>query len=266
MNYVHGYSPRESERLQDQSRILENLLHDGTSFKSNEHVLEAGCGIGAQTRFLAKRNPNTIFTSVDISEDSLHQAMIMIEQDNISNVSLQKEDILELSFAEETFDHIFVCFVLEHLEEPKQALLELKRVLKTKGTLTVIEGDHGSCFWTPHSKEALAAWNALIQAQADLGHDSRIGRKLFPLLAGADFDIEYVEPRFVYADWSNPNLLDGVVNRIIVPMVHASEEQVLESKLLDKAIWENGLAELSNVGKIPEGTFFYTWFKGLAYK
>jgi len=266
MNYVHGYSPRESERLQDQSRILEDLLHNGTSYQKLEHVLEAGCGVGAQTRFLAKRNPRSIFTSVDISEDSLDQARNMIGQENITNVTFKQENILELSFADETFDHIFVCFVLEHLEEPEKALQELKRVLKTNGSITVIEGDHGSCFWTPLTKDALTAWNALIKAQADLGHDSLIGRRLYPLLAEANFQIEDVSPRFVYADWSNPDLLDGVVNRIIVPMVHASENQILASKIIDKDIWENGLAELSKVGIIPDGTFFYTWFKAVAYK
>ena len=34
-----------------------------------------------------------------------------------------------------------------------------------------------------------------------------------------DFNIKYVSPRWVYADSSNPELLDGVVNRIIVHMV-----------------------------------------------
>lgn len=266
MNYVHGYSARESERLQDQSRILEDLLHHGTVYNKSELVLEAGCGVGAQTKILAKRNPQTSFISVDISEDSLKQAEKMIEKEKYSNVILQQENIMNLSFENNSFDHIFVCFVLEHLLEPEEALLELKRVLKHNGSLTLIEGDHGSCFWTPESKDSLAAWRALIKAQASLGHDSLIGRRLHPLLAKTNFKIEDVSPRYVYADWSDPVLLDGVVNRIIVPMVHASENQILETKILDKDTWMNGLAELSEVGKIPAGTFFYTWFKGIAYK
>ena len=71
MSYVHGYSPRESERLQDQSMILEDLLHQGTEYHQDELILEAGCGIGAQTRILAKRHPLTSFVSTDISDESL---------------------------------------------------------------------------------------------------------------------------------------------------------------------------------------------------
>lgn len=246
--------------------ILENLLHQGTNYKKTEVVLEAGCGIGAQTKILAERNSETYFTSIDISEDSLHQAKMLINKGNISNVTFQKENIMALSFANESFDHIFVCFVLEHLREPDRALLELKRVLKPDGSITVIEGDHGSCFWTPESKDSLIAWNSLIEAQADLGHDSLIGRRLYPLLKEAGFKIEDISPRYVYADYSNPILLDGVVNRIIVPMVQSSGDQILKSSIIDKKVWDKGLRELSEVGTNPDGTFFYTWFKGLAHK
>jgi hypothetical protein len=40
----------------------------------------------------------------------------------------------------------------------------------------------------------------------------------------------------------------------------------LSNSWIDKDTWERGLELLSNVGKNPEGTFFYTWFKALAYK
>jgi len=266
MNYVHGYSSRESERLNDQSIILETLLHKGTNYQKNEIVLESGCGIGAQTKILAKRNPESKFFSVDIANQSLDQAKIMLQNEGISNVTIQKESVMELTFEDETFDHIFVCFVLEHLDEPVKALLELKRVLKQKGSITLIEGDHGSCFWSPETKESREAWQALIKAQSDLGHDSLIGRRLYPLLKEADFKIEDVSPRYVYADYLNPDLLNGVVNKIIVPMVKSSEQQILNDLILDEATWKKGIKELSNVGIDTTGTFFYTWFKALAYK
>ena len=48
--YVHGYDPRESRRLQDQASTLVQLLHSDTSYPAGSLVLEAGCGVGAQTR------------------------------------------------------------------------------------------------------------------------------------------------------------------------------------------------------------------------
>ena len=49
-----------------------------------------------------------------------------------------------MPFAPASFDHVFVCFVLEHLSRPAEALSSLKTVLKPGGSITVIEGDHGS--------------------------------------------------------------------------------------------------------------------------
>lgn len=266
MSYVHGYSARESERLQDQSNILEELLHNGTTFENGSVVLEAGCGIGAQTQILAKRSPGARFTSVDISEESLSEAQQLIKEEKLSNVFFQKEDILAMSFSDDTFDHIFICFVLEHLELPLVALKELKRVLKPNGSITVIEGDHGSCFWSPETRESKNIWSSLVKAQQDLGHDPIIGRKLYPLLEQSGYQVKNVLPKWIYADSSKPELLDGVVNRIIVPMVESAKEQVLRDGILQKDIWDKGLKDLSEVGVNSSGTFFYTWFKGVALK
>jgi SAM-dependent methyltransferase len=266
MAYVHGYSERETQRLYEQAEILEEILHTGTQFPAGAKVLESGCGVGAQTRLLVKRSPDAVFTCIDISEKSLASAQRLKEQGGFENVTFQKANIHTLDFADETFDHIFVCFVLEHLENPVDALTELKRVLKPAGTITVIEGDHGSCFWHPETQESVEAWNGLITAQRAQGHDPNIGRRLTPLLTEAGFELQTCEPAWLYADRLKPELRDGMVNHIIVPMVQSAETQILEDNLVLNDIYTKGIADLSRVDKIEEGTFFYTWFKAVAKK
>jgi cyclopropane fatty-acyl-phospholipid synthase-like methyltransferase len=53
--YVHGYHPQENERLQDQAGTLVDLLHADTAYPGGSTVLEAGCGVGAQTVTLARK-------------------------------------------------------------------------------------------------------------------------------------------------------------------------------------------------------------------
>ena len=72
--YVHGYDHRENMRLQDQASTLVELLHSDTSYPAGSRVLEAGCGVGAQTVTLASNSPNALITSVDISEVSVAEA------------------------------------------------------------------------------------------------------------------------------------------------------------------------------------------------
>jgi len=143
-SYVHRYDQRENSRLQDQAGTLVELLHSDTIYPEGDSVLEAGCGVGAQTVILATNSPKALITSIDVSETSVAEAREAVRTANISNVTLRQADIFHLPFPPESFDHVFVCFVLEHLAQPVEALQALQRVLKPGGAITAIEGDHGS--------------------------------------------------------------------------------------------------------------------------
>ena len=152
--------------------------------------------MGAQTRILARRSPGAHFVSVDVSAESLALARATITSEGLTNVEFQEADLFALPFADASFDHVFVCFVLEHLRQPEEALRALLRVLRPGGTLTVIEGDHGSAFFHPISARAQRTIECLVRAQAASGGDALIGRRLYPLLRSVGFDAwEAAEPR-----------------------------------------------------------------------
>jgi ubiquinone/menaquinone biosynthesis C-methylase UbiE len=264
--YLHGYSERETRRLLEQSEILEELLHSDFCYPDGCSLLEVGCGVGAQTVLLAEGYPRMSITSFDISKTSLDKAGQLIARRGIKNVRFCQSDIFAPSFGAGIFDCIFVCFVLEHLHDPVRALVCLKSLLKPGGTIIVIEGDHGSCFWSPETRESRQVWQAMIDAQFALGHNPLIGRQLYPLLREAGFEVKSVVPKWVYTDNNNPVLADGVLNKIIVPMVETARECVLQTKKLDRKTWELGVRDLICVGREPDGTFFYTWFKGIGIK
>ena len=263
--YVHGYSKRESDRLHDQAETLTELLHADTFYSSGSRVLEAGCGVGAQTVVLAKNSPDAHITSIDIDQGSINKAKDLIAKENISNVVFQIADIYDLPFETETFDHVFVCFTLEHLKDPQKALTCLKTVLKEGGSLTVIEGDHGSTYFYPRSDEAKKTVQCLVDIQSGMGGNALIGRELYPLLTGASFRNVSVSPRMVYVDTSKPNLVEGFTKNTFIAMVEAVKNNALESKMLDEATWNKGISDLHRTTE-PDGTFCYTFFKGTGLK
>lgn len=263
--YVHGYSEREALRLAEQADTLEELLHYDTIYPHGAKVLEAGCGIGAQTVILAKKNPSAEITSIDVSLDSIEKARENAKMKGIENVRFLQADIFYLPFEEGSFDHIFVCFVLEHLQNPSGALKNLKNALKPGGTITVIEGDHGSCYFYPEGENALKAWHCLSRVQARMKGNSLIGRQLYPLLQESEFRGVKVEPRMVYVDSSKLELVDGFILKTIVPMVEGVKEQALEMQMMEENEWEKGIEQLHETAK-PSGTFCYTFFKGRAIK
>lgn len=183
----------------------------------------------------------------------------------LDNVTFRRGDIYRLPYRADSFDHVFVCFVLEHLPDPFEALAGLRRVLKPGGTLTVIEGDHGSNYCHPQSRAADLAVQCLVDIQAEAGGDARIGRRLYPLPCEAGFADVAVSPRMVYVDASRPDLVDGFTRKTFTAMVEGVRDRALAMGLIDRQTWNQGIADLYRTTR-ADGTFCYTFFKGVGIR
>ena len=263
--YVHGYSETEASRLTDQADTLAALLHSTVRFPAGSRVLEAGCGIGAQTVHLAGNNPYAHFTSFDASQESIERARRRITDEGLSNVRFEVADVYHLPFAPDVFDHAFVCFLLEHLNNPSASLSGLRRILKEGGSLSVIEGDHGSYYCHPKSRAADHVVQCLINVQAHKHGNSLIGRQLYPLLAGAGFREVHVVPRMVYVDSSKPGLVDGFTKKTFIAMVEGVKDDAISLGFSDERTWNQGIADLYRSTR-EDGTFCYTFFQATALK
>lgn len=263
--YVHGYHPQENERLRDQAGTLVDLLHADTAYPAGSQVLEAGCGVGAQTITLARRSPDARFTSVDISADSIAEAKRKTDRAGLTNVELRQADIFALPFEAESFDHVFVCFVLEHLSRPVEALSMLNRLLKPGGTMTVIEGDHGSTYFHPDSPAARAAIQCQITLQRDAGGNALIGRQVYPLMVEAGFHAVRVSPRMVYVDASRPDLIDGFTRKTFTAMIEGIRAPAIRTGLIEPERFDAGVHDLRRTTE-ADGVFCYTFFKGVGEK
>ena len=263
--YVHGYQARENERLQDQAGTLIDLLHSDTSYPSGSLVLEAGCGVGAQTVALAQRSPGAGFTSVDVSAASVAEAKRTTDAAGLTNVRFLQADIFALPFAPESFDHVFVCFVLEHLSQPVEALTILNRLLRPGGTVTVIEGDHGSTYFHPDSTAARRAIQCQVELQRMAGGNALIGRQLYPLMVEAGLEAVRVSPRMVYVDSSNPDLVDGFTRKTFIAMIEGVRKSAIEAGIADPEAFAAGVRDLHRTTE-ADGVFCYTFFKGVGQK
>ena len=263
--YVHGYDQRENIRLQDQASTLVELLHSDTLYPAGCQVLEAGCGVGAQTITLACNSPDAYITSVDISKRSVAEAKKKIEGAGFTNVSFKQGDIFNLPFKPESFDHIFVCFVLEHLAQPVEALNCLKNCLKVGGTITVIEGDHGSTYFYPDSGAAHKAIQCQVELQKRAGGNANIGRELYPLLNAVGFSSIHVSPRMVYVDSSKPRLVEGFTKNTFTAMIEGVRESSIATGLIDENTFDDGIKGLYRTAE-RDGVFCYTFFKAVGTK
>jgi ubiquinone/menaquinone biosynthesis C-methylase UbiE len=263
--YVHGYDQRENIRLQDQASTLVELLHSDTKYPAGSKVLEAGCGVGAQTVTLAKNSPGALITSIDISETSLAEAREKVTTAGVTNVFFEQADIFNLPYVENSFDHIFVCFILEHLARPVKALNELKDYLREDGTITVIEGDHGSVYFHPESEAAHRAIQCQVELQRRAGGNAMIGRELYPLLTQAGFKSVRVSPRMVYVDSSKPELVEGFTKKTFTAMTEGVREEAIKAGIIEQSVFDQGIRDLYRTAE-ADGVFCYTFFKATGRK
>lgn len=262
--YVHGYSVPEARRLLDQADTLSGLLHAGVAYPPGCRVLEVGCGVGAQTVHLLGSSPGVRLVAMDLDAGSLAQARARVAARRPgADVWWCRADLHRPPFPDASFDHLFVCFVLEHLAGPVLALAGLRRLLRPGGTITAIEGDHGSALFHPDSGPARASIDCLVRLQARDGGDALVGRRLQPLLDDAGYVDVVVSPRTVYADRTRPALVEGFIRATFTAMVASVRDQALAAGLIGPTEWKRGVADLYRTAE-PGGTFHYTFFAATA--
>ncbi|OFY64262.1 MAG: hypothetical protein A3H98_13765 [Bacteroidetes bacterium RIFCSPLOWO2_02_FULL_36_8] len=112
---------------------------------TNNHsfILDVGCGICAHSIRLAKRNYNVV--AIDFSKNILDSASANISQYKLDNrIKVQQENILSMSFPDESFDYILCWGVLMHIPDIQQAIAELDRVLNRGGCIIISEVNKNS--------------------------------------------------------------------------------------------------------------------------
>ncbi len=183
----------------------------------------------------------------------------------LTNVQFQQADIFNLPYVPDSFDHIFVCFVLEHLSRPVGGLQTLKNHLRPGGTITVIEGDHGSAFFHPDSEAAHQVIKCQVELQRRAGGNAMVGRELYPLLLSAGYSSIRVSPRMVYVDSSKPEMVEGFTKKTFTAMIEGVRESAIEAGIAEPDTFEKGIRDLYRTTE-PDGVFCYTFFKAVGNK
>lgn len=134
-----GIDGDESESI-DQSIVNQyELLIKRGRINKNSKVLDAGCGVGGASLYIAKQTGAQVY-GISIVDDQLSVANKHKRARNINNAHFSNQDFTHTNFKTGYFDVVFgiesVCYAY-----PKRAFLkEVYRVLKPGGKLIIIDG------------------------------------------------------------------------------------------------------------------------------
>jgi SAM-dependent methyltransferase len=194
IEYVHTFTTEEQDRLFRQAELLEPHLHKYIDLSDCSSLLEIGCGVGAQLRLLFRKYPDVRMTGVDISENQIRRARALLEKElSKRQVELHTSRGDELPFEDDSFDAVYICFVLEHVPDPLAVIREAKRVLVNGGVLYCTEVFNDALYVYPRSPAIIRYWQAFNDLQRKIGGDPNIGIRLCNVMIQAGLEVEWLK-------------------------------------------------------------------------
>ena len=143
---------------------VELLTNEALKSGKVTRALEIGCGPGFSTQKISKMFPK----SVKLEASEYVAPLVKVAKKNNPKIKIWQEDIYKLKSDDSSYDLIYLLEVLEHLDHPKVALAEIKRVLRPGGFL--ILGVPREPLWRFLNMARGAYWGSLGNTPGHLNH------------------------------------------------------------------------------------------------
>ena len=161
-------------------------------------VADVGCGTGNVSCLIASKvGIDGSVCGVDISAAQLDIARSQAATVNLDNVTFSEGSAYDTGLPKETYDLVYCRFLLIHLNQPKDALIEMHSLLKPGGLLICEEADFSKAFCQPSSKSHDSCYQMLIGLAEERGQNFCLGIELYKIFQNAGFinpEISFVQP------------------------------------------------------------------------
>jgi ubiquinone/menaquinone biosynthesis C-methylase UbiE len=265
MDYIHGYSDTEQERLIQQAEYWrEKLILKDLDYQAEEHLLEIGCGAGAVLGILGQTFPGLKLAGIDLEQKQIDYAQKHLDNLDLSAADLRVGDATKLPWQDNYFDHLYAIWFLEHLPNPLQVLQEAKRVLKPGGTITVTETDYRTMLVTPESADYRYLIDSLCELLLQAKGNPSMGQSLGTLLFQAGFERVNNQRFPVHHAYSlDRQELRGFINYVDSWLAPTVEQAVAElGKDLPRL--QAGLDWFRSISDRPDGAISITIYRASA--
>lgn len=225
--YTHGH--HESVLRSHSTRDITNSAEYLRAFLTEDaRLLDVGAGPGSITVDFAAHVAHVTATEMDDAALSLSRDLAAHR--GLVNLDFSIEDVHAMSFASDSFDVVHAHQVLQHVEDPVQALREMRRVAVPGGVVAARDADYAGFLWFPMLPE-LDRWLDLYRTAARAnGGEPDAGRRLLSWARAAGFvEVTATTSTWTYATPEDRSWWGGMwADRIL--------ESALARQLVDSAM------------------------------
>jgi ubiquinone/menaquinone biosynthesis C-methylase UbiE len=262
--YLHGYSSEEQARLYEQARFLEPSVYEHVDFARSSRLIEVGCGVGAQTEILLERFPQLKVQGIDAAPAQIERARKHLAKAVADGrVKFDVGDALRLPYPDNSFDSAFVCWFLEHVQNPIGILEEVRRVLQPGSVIYCGEVLNATLYLNPYSPATLQYWFAFNDHQCNLKGDPFVGGKLANYLMAAGFQNISTESKVYHYDNRAPKQRGRFIEYWTQLLLSGAPELVAAGKVTAEVVDEMK-RELARIKNDPDAVFYYSWIQARA--
>ena len=136
----YGYWDESVKSFPQSLLRMNEVMMEAAAVNSSDKVLDAGCGIGGSSIFLAEKIGCNV-TGISLSERQVNKAKeLAIEKQVEDQVDFKVMNFCATSFPDESFDIVWGCESICYADDKKQFIKEAYRLLRPGGRLVVADG------------------------------------------------------------------------------------------------------------------------------
>ena len=114
-------------------RIERAIRH--MNIAETDFVLDLGIGTGASLGFYPRHGK---IIGIDLSAGMLRECRKKIREGDMNHVAVSQANALQLPFADDTFDHVFISHVITVVSDPYVLVREAQRVCKPGARIVIV--------------------------------------------------------------------------------------------------------------------------------
>ena len=179
----------ELDRLERQATLgqeMEAVWLKRIGFEDGGTILDLGSGLGLTSFLLARVFPQSRIVGLEPDEGLRARAeQRCVELGHEGQCSFVAGTGEELPLSDDSVDFVYSRFLFQHLRRPDRVIAELARVTRSGGVIAVVDVDDAGEVIHPEPPGFRAFQEQVVAAQATLGGDRNVGRKLRAYLRAA---------------------------------------------------------------------------------